>query len=152
MAGYKSHDNDAGSTQVQVARLSARIEQISTHLRANRKDYSSKRGLEAVLSQRKRLLRYLYRTDRRAGGGGEGAGAGNAWAGARRCEQVTRAAPCPRMHSLSPPVHARGTAPRANACSPRASTRSFSPTVPTTPNQAALTRPGAAPAGRRTTR
>ncbi|GBF87501.1 30S ribosomal protein S15 [Raphidocelis subcapitata] len=63
---YKSHDNDAGSTQVQVARLSARIEQISTHLRANRKDYSSKRGLEAVLSQRKRLLRYLYRTDRPA--------------------------------------------------------------------------------------
>jgi len=61
---YKQHDSDAGSTQVQIARLSARIEQISTHLRINRKDYSSKRGLEAVLSQRKRLLRYLYRTDR----------------------------------------------------------------------------------------
>ncbi|KAI8475501.1 MAG: hypothetical protein J3K34DRAFT_404370, partial [Monoraphidium minutum] len=63
---YKVHDTDAGSTQVQIARLSARIEQISTHLRVNRKDYSSKRGLEAVLSQRKRLLRYLYRTDRPA--------------------------------------------------------------------------------------
>ncbi len=51
---------------MQVARLTARIEQISTHLRVNKKDYSSKRGLEAVLSQRKRLLRYLYRTDRPA--------------------------------------------------------------------------------------
>jgi small subunit ribosomal protein S15 len=61
---YKSHDSDSGSTQVQIARLTARIEQISGHLRVNRKDFSSKRGLEAVLSQRKRLLRYLYRTDR----------------------------------------------------------------------------------------
>ena len=61
---YKQHDSDAGSTQIQIARLSARIEQISTHLRVNRKDYSSKRGLEMVLSQRKRLLKYLYRTNR----------------------------------------------------------------------------------------
>lgn len=61
---FKTHDADAGSTQVQIARLTARIEQISTHLRANRKDFSSKRGLEQVLSQRKRLLKYLYRTDR----------------------------------------------------------------------------------------
>lgn len=61
---YKQHESDAGSTQVQIARLSARIEQISTHLRINRKDFSSRRGLEAVLSQRKRLLKYLYRTDR----------------------------------------------------------------------------------------
>jgi small subunit ribosomal protein S15 len=61
---FKQHDSDSGSTEVQIARLSARIEQISTHLRVNRKDFSSKRGLEAVLSQRKRLLRYLYRNDR----------------------------------------------------------------------------------------
>ncbi|KIY96323.1 30S ribosomal protein S15 [Monoraphidium neglectum] len=63
---YKQHDSDSGSTQVQIARLSARITQIGDHMKANRKDFSSKRGLEAVLSQRKRLLRYLYRTDRAA--------------------------------------------------------------------------------------
>lgn len=78
----------AARPQVQIARLSARINQISTHLRVNRKDFSSKRGLEAVLSQRKRLLKYLYRTDRcarqagRRGGACEGVQGGGWGSGA----------------------------------------------------------------------
>lgn len=61
---YSHHEKDVGSTEVQIARLTARVQQISTHLKENRKDFSSKRGLEAVLSQRKSLMRYLYRTNR----------------------------------------------------------------------------------------
>jgi small subunit ribosomal protein S15 len=50
--------------EVQVARLTARIQQISSHLAVNKKDFSARRGLEAVLNQRKSLLRYVYRLDR----------------------------------------------------------------------------------------
>ncbi|KAF8071126.1 rps15 [Scenedesmus sp. PABB004] len=64
VANYARHANDAGSTEVQIARLSARVQQISSHLKENRKDSSSKRGLEAVLAQRKSLMQYLYRTNR----------------------------------------------------------------------------------------
>ncbi|EFJ53126.1 hypothetical protein VOLCADRAFT_72391 [Volvox carteri f. nagariensis] len=62
--GFKRHDADAGSTEVQVARLTARIVQISKHLAQNRKDFAARRGLEAILSQRKSLLQYLYKEDR----------------------------------------------------------------------------------------
>jgi small subunit ribosomal protein S15 len=62
--GYARHDKDTGSSEIQVARLSARIEQISGHLKSNRKDFAAKRGLVALLSQRKTLLQYLYREDR----------------------------------------------------------------------------------------
>ncbi|KAG2435518.1 hypothetical protein HYH02_011812 [Chlamydomonas schloesseri] len=64
VAIYKRHDADVGSSEVQVARLSARIAQISAHLAQNRKDFAARRGLEAILSQRKTLLQYLFRTDR----------------------------------------------------------------------------------------
>lgn len=64
VAKYSHHEKDVGSAEVQIARLTARVQQISTHLKENRKDFSSKRGLEAVLSQRKRLMRYLYKTNR----------------------------------------------------------------------------------------
>eukprot|EP00879_Flechtneria_rotunda_P002925 GHRR01003142.1.p3 GENE.GHRR01003142.1~~GHRR01003142.1.p3 ORF type:complete len:111 (+),score=34.18 GHRR01003142.1:152-484(+) len=64
VTNFTKHEKDAGSTEVQIARLTARVEQISTHLKANRKDFSGKRGLEAVLSQRKRLMQYLYKADR----------------------------------------------------------------------------------------
>jgi len=63
---FKRDDADSGSTEVQIARLSARVEQISMHMRQNKKDYSSKRGLEAVLAQRKKLMKYLYKTNREA--------------------------------------------------------------------------------------
>lgn len=58
------HENDVGSTEVQVARLSARVEQISSHLKSNRKDFSGQRGLQQVLNQRRKLLQYLHKTDR----------------------------------------------------------------------------------------
>lgn len=61
---YKRHDSDSGSSEVQVARLTARIEQISKHLASNKKDFAARRGLEAILSQRKSLLQYLYRENR----------------------------------------------------------------------------------------
>ncbi|PNH08386.1 30S ribosomal protein S15, partial [Tetrabaena socialis] len=58
------HESDTGSTEVQVARLSARIGQLSTHLAQNKKDYSARRGLIAILQQRKSLLQYMYKHDR----------------------------------------------------------------------------------------
>lgn len=61
---YQRHDKDSGSSEVQVARLTARIEQISSHLAVNKKDFAARRGLEAILSQRKSLLQYVYKTDR----------------------------------------------------------------------------------------
>ena len=56
--------SDTGSSEVQVARLSARVLQLTSHLQTHRKDYAATRGLMAVLSQRRRLLRYLYTHDR----------------------------------------------------------------------------------------
>ena len=54
---------DSGSVEVQVALLTERIKYLSGHLREHKKDYSSRRGLFGWLSQRKRLLKYLHRTD-----------------------------------------------------------------------------------------
>lgn len=61
---FARHENDTGSSEYQVARLSARVTQLSTHLQANKKDYAAKRGLQAILAQRKSLLQYLYRDNR----------------------------------------------------------------------------------------
>lgn len=66
VANYARTPADVGSTEVQIARLTARVQQMSAHLKSNRKDFSSRRGLEAVLSQRKSLMQYLYRTNRAA--------------------------------------------------------------------------------------
>lgn len=68
------HENDVGSTEVQVARLTARVQQISSHLKSNRKDFSGQRGLQQVLNQRKKLLQYLYKKDRWAAGRWQGVG------------------------------------------------------------------------------
>lgn len=61
---FAQHEKDVGSTEVQIARLTARVEQISSHLKTNRKDYSGQRGLQQVLSQRKKLLQYLFKSNR----------------------------------------------------------------------------------------
>ena len=50
---------DVGSPEVQIALLSTRITEITEHMRANKKDHSSRRGLMAMVNRRKRLLRYL---------------------------------------------------------------------------------------------
>jgi small subunit ribosomal protein S15 len=55
--------SDSGSTDVQVALLTERIRQLTEHLRAHRKDFHSLRGLMKMVGRRRRLLRYLSRTD-----------------------------------------------------------------------------------------
>ena len=60
---YKTHKNDTGSPEVQVAILTAEIKDLTNHLRENKKDFSSRRGLLAKVSLRHRLLRYLERED-----------------------------------------------------------------------------------------
>ena len=60
---YALHDNDTGSTQVQVAVLTARIAYMTKHLQENKKDYASLRGLTAMVTRRRKLLEYLLRED-----------------------------------------------------------------------------------------
>jgi small subunit ribosomal protein S15 len=60
---FKTGDGDTGSPEVQVAMLTTRIKQLTEHLKVNRKDVSSRRGLQQMVGQRRRLLRYLSRTD-----------------------------------------------------------------------------------------
>ena len=60
---YKTNDDDTGSTEVQVALLSARINRLTQHLRENKHDESTRRGLLKMVGRRRRLLRYLNRED-----------------------------------------------------------------------------------------
>jgi small subunit ribosomal protein S15 len=60
---YQTHETDTGSVEVQVAILSDRIKKLSDHLKINKKDYSSLRGLMKMIGQRKRLLGYLQKQD-----------------------------------------------------------------------------------------
>lgn len=61
---YQVHETDTGSSDVQVAMLTARINRLSEHLQTNKKDHSSRRGLLKIIGQRKRLLAYIQREDR----------------------------------------------------------------------------------------
>lgn len=63
---FRKSENDSGSTEFQIARLSARVLQLTSHLQKHTKDFSTRRGLMAILSQRKQLMLYLQRTDRAA--------------------------------------------------------------------------------------
>jgi small subunit ribosomal protein S15 len=56
---FKTHDNDTGSTEVQIAILTSRINKLNEHLKANKKDHHSRRGLVMMVGKRKRLLQYL---------------------------------------------------------------------------------------------
>ncbi|MFL5820866.1 MAG: 30S ribosomal protein S15 [Solirubrobacteraceae bacterium] len=56
-------DSDTGATEVQVALLTDRINDLTEHLRAHSKDHHSRRGLLKLVGQRRRLLRYLQRND-----------------------------------------------------------------------------------------
>jgi small subunit ribosomal protein S15 len=60
---FASHDGDTGSPEVQVALLTARINDLTEHLRTHRKDHHSRRGLLMLVGQRRRLLNYLSRRD-----------------------------------------------------------------------------------------
>ncbi|MCH2387757.1 MAG: 30S ribosomal protein S15 [Opitutales bacterium] len=63
ISDFKTHDTDTGSCDVQVALLSARINHLTEHLRANRKDFHTRRGLIAMTSRRRKLLNYLKKND-----------------------------------------------------------------------------------------
>ena len=63
IAKYRQHDGDTGSTPVQIAVLTARIEYLTGHFREHGKDHHSRRGLLKMVGKRKRLLSYLRRTD-----------------------------------------------------------------------------------------
>ncbi len=60
---YGRSDNDTGSAEVQVALLTARINDLTEHLREHTKDHHSRRGLLMLVGKRRRLLRYLERSD-----------------------------------------------------------------------------------------
>jgi len=60
---FKTKEGDTGSTEVQVALLTERINQLTGHMAANRHDYHSQRGLLKLVGQRRRLLSYLNKQD-----------------------------------------------------------------------------------------
>jgi len=63
MAEFKLHESDSGSPEVQVALLTQRIKDITVHLKAHPKDFSTRRGLLKLIGQRRRLLDYLNDKD-----------------------------------------------------------------------------------------
>ncbi|MBW4514672.1 MAG: 30S ribosomal protein S15 [Timaviella obliquedivisa GSE-PSE-MK23-08B] len=60
---YQVHETDTGSSEVQVAMLTDRIIKLSAHLKTNKKDHASRRGLLKMIGQRKRLLTYIMKKD-----------------------------------------------------------------------------------------
>jgi len=64
ISGNQRHDKDTGSSDVQVALLTHRINHLTEHLKGAAKDHSSRRGLISMVSKRRRLLDYLSRTDK----------------------------------------------------------------------------------------
>ena len=63
MKEYATCENDTGSPEVQVAVLTARIQELTEHLKNNQKDHHSRRGLLKMVGQRRGLLDYLKKTD-----------------------------------------------------------------------------------------
>ncbi len=62
-AELQLHDRDTGSADVQIALMTERINHLTEHLAANKKDVSSRRGLLRLVARRRKLLDYLSRTD-----------------------------------------------------------------------------------------
>lgn len=61
IAKFKTHPNDTGSSEVQIAILTEEIKELTKHLKQHKKDFSSRKGLIKKVSQRRKLLRYLGR-------------------------------------------------------------------------------------------
>jgi small subunit ribosomal protein S15 len=59
VSNYRSHDNDTGSPEVQIALLSNRITYLTEHFKTHKKDHHSRRGLLKLVSRRRHLLDYL---------------------------------------------------------------------------------------------
>ena len=60
---YRTHEKDNGSSEVQIALLTARITELTEHLREHKHDHSTRRGLLKLVGQRRRLLNYLNSED-----------------------------------------------------------------------------------------
>jgi len=60
---YRIHESDTGSAQVQIAVLTERINRLTDHMRSNKHDYATQRGLLMLVGQRRRFLRYLRAND-----------------------------------------------------------------------------------------
>lgn len=63
MGEYQIHETDTGSADLQVAFLTTRINQLTEHLKINKKDHSSRRGLLKMIGKRKRLLQFIKAKD-----------------------------------------------------------------------------------------
>ena len=63
ISGYKRHESDTGSPEVQIALLTTRIQQLTEHLKAHKHDNHSRRGLITLVGQRRRHLKYLNKTN-----------------------------------------------------------------------------------------
>ena len=63
IAAYARHEGDTGSPEVQVALLTERINNLNEHLKLNKKDHHSNRGLLLMVGKRRGLLEYLKKTD-----------------------------------------------------------------------------------------
>ena len=61
---FKIHENDTGSSEVQIALLSNRIDYLTDHFKTHKKDHHSRRGLLKLVGQRRRLLSYLKKVDK----------------------------------------------------------------------------------------
>jgi small subunit ribosomal protein S15 len=63
VAGYRRHDTDTGSPEVQIALLTGRITYLTEHFKVHRMDHHSRRGLLKLVGQRRRLLKYIKERD-----------------------------------------------------------------------------------------
>ena len=63
ITNFQAKEKDTGSTEVQVALLTERINQLTTHMAANRHDHHTERGLLQMVGKRRRLLSYLSKED-----------------------------------------------------------------------------------------
>ena len=63
ISNYKIHENDTGSPEVQIAILTTRINTLNEHLKVNKNDHHSRRGLLKMVGQRRNLLGYLMKKD-----------------------------------------------------------------------------------------
>ena len=63
VSDYKTHNTDTGSSQVQIALLTQRINELTEHFKVHKKDNNSRRGLLKMVSRRRKLLDYLRHTN-----------------------------------------------------------------------------------------
>lgn len=61
---HRAHERDTGSPEIQVALLTTRIQELTEHLKANKKDHAARRGLLKMVGRRAALLKYLTRVNR----------------------------------------------------------------------------------------